>query len=85
VRIHREKKLQIKVVLFSIFREKLPAEAHGKTTLDLPERSTIDDLLARLDIQIHAVCALNGQIERDFSKTLQDGDEIQVFRPIGGG
>ena len=77
--------MQIKVVLFSVFREKLPPDAHGKTTLELPEGSTINDLLTRLDIQIHAVCALNGQIERDFSRTVLDGDEIQVFRPIGGG
>ena len=77
--------MQIKVVLFSIFRDKLPAESHGRTTLDLPEGSTIVDALERLEIKIHAIVTVNGQIERDFNAILADGDEIQVFRPIGGG
>lgn len=77
--------MQIKVVLFSVFRDKLPPENRGRTTLDLPEGATIQDALQRLDIQIHAVVSLNGQIEMDFTTVLKDGDEMQVFRPIGGG
>ena len=77
--------MQIKVVLFSVFRELLPAENHGRTTLELAEGSTIEDALQQLEIKILALVSVNGQMEQDFTRVLVDGDEIQVFRPIGGG
>jgi len=77
--------MQIKVVLFSNFREMLPPENRGRTTIDLQEGANIQDALEKLGIHIHAIVSLNGQVERDFETTLKDGDEIQVFRPIGGG
>ena len=77
--------MQIKVVLFSNFRAMLPPENRGRTMLDLPEGASIQDALDKLDIHIHAIVSLNGQVERDFETLLKDGDEIQVFRPIGGG
>ena len=77
--------MHINVVLFSVFRDKLPPESHGRTTLDLPEDSTIEDALEKLEIKILALVSINGQMERDFKRVLVDGDEIQVFRPIGGG
>jgi sulfur carrier protein ThiS len=77
--------VQIKVVLFSVFREKLPRENHGRTTVELPDNSTLKDLLDKLDIQIMATCSVNGQLEYDHSRQLKDGDEAQIFRPVGGG
>lgn len=72
-------------MLFSTFRDKLPAENRGRTTLQLENGSTISDALQKLEINIHAIVSLNGNIERDFSTILHDGDEIKVFRSIGGG
>jgi sulfur carrier protein ThiS len=77
--------LLIKVVLFSVFREKLPRENRGRTTIELPDDSTLKDLLDKLDIHITATCSVNGQLEYDQSIRLKDGDEVQIFRPIGGG
>lgn len=77
--------MQIKVVLFSTFRSLLPPEKRGRTTLEMPEGSTIKDVLATLGINILALVSLNGKIERDFERVLQDGDEVQLFRPVGGG
>ena len=77
--------MQIKVVLFSTLREKLPKEAHGRTTLSLLENSTLKDLMAKLEINITAICSLNGRLEYDFTTLLKDGDEVQLFRPVGGG
>jgi sulfur carrier protein ThiS len=77
--------MQIKVVLFSNFRAMLPPENRGRTTLDLQEGASIQDALDKLDIHIHAIVSLNGQMEGNFETGLKDGDEIQVFRPIGGG
>jgi len=77
--------MQIKVVLFSVFREKLPRENRGRTTVELPENGTLKDLLEKLDIHITATCSVNGQLEYDQTARLKDGDEVQIFRPVGGG
>jgi sulfur carrier protein ThiS len=77
--------MQVKVVLFSVFREKLPRENRGRITLELAEDSTLKDLLAALDINIAATCSVNGQLEYEQTRQLQEGDEVQIFRPVGGG
>jgi sulfur carrier protein ThiS len=77
--------MQIKVVLLSTFRNLLPPEKRGRTTLDMPDGSTIKDVLVKMEVNIHALVSLNGQIERDFERILKDGDEVKLFRPVGGG
>jgi sulfur carrier protein ThiS len=77
--------MQVKVVLFGMLRERLAKESRGKLTVELPEAGTITSLLAALGIQVAVVCSLNGVIERDFNRTLQEGDEVQIFQPAGGG
>jgi sulfur carrier protein ThiS len=77
--------VEIKVVLFSVFREKLPRENRGRTTVELPENSTLKDLLAKLEINITAMCSVNGQLEYDQTTQIKDSDEVQIFRPVGGG
>lgn len=77
--------MNVRVTLFSILREKLPPEKRGKINLELPAGSTIADVLKTLDIEMHVVCAVNGQVEADHSRILQDGDEVRIFRPAGGG
>jgi sulfur carrier protein ThiS len=77
--------MKVSVRLFSMLREKLPPAAKGKAELDLPEGSTLADLLARLEITVLVNCAVNGKVVRDPAHVLEDGDEVQVFRPSGGG
>ena len=77
--------MQIKVVLFSVFREKLPREKRGRTTVELPENGSLKDLLEKLDIHITATCSVNGQLVYDQTTQLNEGDEVQIFRPVGGG
>jgi sulfur carrier protein ThiS len=75
----------VKVVLFGILREKLPPQARGRTTLELPEGSPLRAVLEHFNLPPNAACAVNGQLEADRQRILQDGDEVQVFRPAGGG
>ncbi|RCK74748.1 MAG: hypothetical protein ANABAC_1465 [Anaerolineae bacterium] len=77
--------MKVKVVLFGIFREKLPPEARGRTTLELPEGSSLQTVLEHFDLPLQAACAVNGQLEPNRQRILQDGDEVQIFRPAGGG
>jgi sulfur carrier protein ThiS len=75
----------VKVVLFGVYREKLPPQARGRTTLELPEGSPLRAVLEHFNLPLHAACAVNGQLEADRERILQEGDEVQVFRPAGGG
>jgi sulfur carrier protein ThiS len=77
--------IEIHVRLYSILREKLPAEARGRTTLQLEEPVTLDDLLRRLDIERRVVISVNGKHEADRSRLLRDQDEVKVFSSVGGG
>ena len=77
--------MQVSVVLFGMLRERLAKESRGRLVVELPQAATISDLVAALGIQAPVVCSLNGVIERDFSHTLQEGDEAQIFQPAGGG
>lgn len=74
----------IKVTLHGILRDYLPRQAKGKITLTLPEGTTIDEVAQQLKIKQTVTAAVDGgQVET--SHVLQDGDELQMFRMIGGG
>lgn len=72
------------MTLHGILRDFLPRKAKGKTTLSLPEGATIQDVVNQLKINRTVNSAVNGaQVE--LSHILQDGDDLQIFRPIAGG
>ena len=77
--------MRIKVILHSYLRELLPAEAQGQTKLEIPENSTISNVLQILGITTSVACALNENYEPDRNKILKDGDELRVLRPGAGG
>lgn len=77
--------MRIPVTLYAIMRELLPKEARGKTVLELPEGSTLADARACLNLPAAAVCAVNGQVERDDCRVLREGDTLGVFKAAGGG
>ncbi|HVN53483.1 MAG TPA: hypothetical protein VMT46_04060 [Anaerolineaceae bacterium] len=77
--------IRVSVVLYSILREKLPPEARGRATLELPVGSRVADLFRHLDLPETSPWALNGALERDKERVLQDGDQFQAFRQGAGG
>ncbi len=77
--------MRIRVVLYSYLREKLPPEKKGRTEMELPEGSTAGDVFRTLDLPTGVAWAINGNIERDLTKGLADGDEVRVFRQGAGG
>lgn len=77
--------MRVTLVLHSYLREKLPPEAKGRAVLELVSGSRVKDVFARFDLPPAAAWSLNGKLERDIEKVLQDGDELRVFRPAGGG
>ena len=58
----------------------------GRQTVDLPEGSTVGDLLQQLDLTANevAVVAVNGyQAPQD--RPLRTGDSISIYPPVAGG
>jgi sulfur carrier protein ThiS len=76
--------MDVKVTLHGILRDYLPRPNKGKTTLTLPPGATVAQVIEILKIKQNVSAALNG-VEVDNSQTLQDGDDLQMFRLIAGG
>jgi sulfur carrier protein ThiS len=76
--------MEVNVTLHGILRDYLPRQAKGKTTLNLPEGATIADAIRQLKIK-QTVTAAVGGIQAKTSDGLQDGDDLQLFRMVGGG
>jgi molybdopterin converting factor small subunit len=77
--------VRIQIILHSSLRSLLPAEAKGRTTLDLLDGSRLRDVVDSLQIPSGTVCAVNGQIEAETDRLLADGDEVRFLRRSAGG
>jgi sulfur carrier protein ThiS len=78
--------MQIQVKLFSRFREHLPRETRGEATVELPEGSTVGQLVAHLGIERRVrLIVVNDEPEPDRDRPLQDGDQVKVFPVVVGG
>jgi sulfur carrier protein ThiS len=76
--------LEIQVTLHGILRDYLPRQTKGKTILSLSENTTVADIVSQFKIKQTVAAAVNGsQVES--SHTLQSGDNLHLFRMIGGG
>lgn len=74
--------IKVEVRLFATFRE----GRDNKYSLELPEGSTILDVLNILKINVEevSIAFLNGT-DGDVSRKLSDGDVLSLFPPVGGG
>ncbi len=79
------KTMEVYVQLYSILREKLPAEARGRADLQLEEGTTLADIIEQFEIKRSVVISVNGAYERDHSRPVQDGDEVKIFSAVSGG
>ena len=76
--------MEINVTLHGILRDYLPRKAKGKTTLNVPEGTTIDDIIQQLEIKQNVSAAVNG-VEVETGHVLQEGEKLDMFRVIAGG
>jgi molybdopterin converting factor small subunit len=77
--------MNVRIILHSILREKLPSEAKGRSELTLPIGSAIRDVISILELPEPVLSSLNGILNRDQATILKDGDELRFFRPGAGG
>ena len=76
--------MRIKVTLHSALRGRLPPDAKGRTELDVPAGGSLNDAVLQLGIP-DVLYAVNGSIERNLTRPLRDGDQIDVFIRAAGG
>ena len=77
--------MDVTVRLHGILRDRLPVEAKGRTTLNLPEDARIADAINQLALVGHLQVAHNDVVIDDLALPLHDGDTIEVFLPVAGG
>ncbi|MFQ5666692.1 MAG: MoaD/ThiS family protein [Candidatus Binatia bacterium] len=80
--------MKIELRLFASLRKKLPpGSPRGKCTLELPNGATVDHVLVRMGIPHEGaqMILVNGDHDRDFHRTLSDGDILSIFPPVAGG
>ena len=77
--------IRVSIRLYNRLQRLLPPEADGRTELELPEGSRVKDVYGELDLELPYPIAVNGMIERDPERVLEDGDQVSVFSPISGG
>ena len=75
--------MQIRVKLMGMLQERTPPTGF----VDLPDDATIEHVLNLLKIPVDSVqvFSVNGSIERDRERPLQESDELTVLPPVGGG
>lgn len=75
--------ISIRIKLMGMLQSKTPADG----TLELPDSATIQSVLDSLAIDpdtVH-VFTVDGDLTRDKSFSLEDGVELTVLPPVGGG
>jgi sulfur carrier protein ThiS len=79
--------MKIVVHLHSILQRKTPQGLQRKLEVELPEGSTIQDLVDHLEVEVapeHLSLAVNGRVAR-LEQVLRDGDKVHLMVPISGG
>ena len=79
--------MKVKVVLFGHHAQLLPPGSQGNSTsIDAEEGATVADILDAFGVPPdgRSYVQLNGARE-GLAATVQDGDEVRVIVPLGGG
>ena len=84
--------MQIQVRLFASLRDRLPAGARGRGSLELPDGASLQHLLDELEIEprLAQMVLVDGQpAPRDrrerLAMVLQHDQTISIFPPVAGG
>ena len=77
--------MRLHIILHGLLREKLPPEARGRAELEFPAGTTVQQVLDQLGVGEGNLVSVNGEIERDGQRSLQEGDILRCFRPAKGG
>jgi sulfur carrier protein ThiS len=76
--------MEIHVTLVGSLRDHLPRQARGRATVTLADAATAGDLLAHFGLPATVSVAVAG-VKVDGGQILHEGDQVQIFRQLGGG
>lgn len=78
--------MQVKVQVYAILRQYVQEAYQGPLILEVPEGTTVGQLIERLPIppELARVIFVNGT-RQELDWVLQEGDEVGIFPPIAGG
>jgi molybdopterin converting factor small subunit len=79
--------LRVEVQLFATLAAFLPPDSReGRASLELPDRSTVRDVIRRLGLpaDLERVTLVNGG-DASPDRALSPGDVVAVFPPLAGG
>jgi molybdopterin converting factor small subunit len=76
-------KMQVRVKLMGMLKKKTPPNE----VLELPDGATLEEAVQALGIRLDSaqVFTVNGQLERNRSRSLADHDELTILPPVAGG
>jgi molybdopterin converting factor small subunit len=78
--------ITVRVKLFASLRNHYPDLPLGEPLLmQLPENSTLAQLLPKLNLPRVKIIFLNSRAQTDESAVLNNNDEISLFPPLAGG
>lgn len=79
--------ITVQVRLYATLRRYRPEVKLGESLpMELPEGSTVGQLIARLDIPAKVVKSIFvNRRPQDLEHVLQNGDEVAIFPPVAGG
>ena len=80
--------MRITLKLIATYRKLLPEGTVGnKTQIDVPEGSTVEDVLRQFDVPLDesTAIAVNGFTTLPLSTVLAEGDELAAFNAVAGG
>lgn len=77
--------VRVRVRLHGALRDKLPPQSKGQTILDMPDGADVSAVLSQLSLRRHIQVAINGEIVENLETIVNDGDQVEVFRPAAGG
>jgi sulfur-carrier protein len=82
-----ETTIRIKVRVYAGLRRHLPHLGLGESEqMEIPHGVSVGELLDRLGIsRAEAKSCFVNNLKQDLDHRLQDGDEVAIFPPIGGG
>ena len=78
--------MKVQIKLFATLRKYLPSQPNKQLPLELPEGTTIRQVLEQLGIPEPQVAfAFVNSKRQKLDEPLSDGDELGIFPPIAGG
>ncbi len=80
--------MRVQVKLYSIFRLPIPDyDAERGIEVELAPESRLTHLLDQLKIEMRklSMVRVNGNLNRDYSVILKEGDLVELFPLFGGG